>query len=42
MFLGIIVNTKVSRKSIAGYSQFQTLQQLNPARELKLDTSTKG
>ena len=42
MFLGIIVNIGASKKSIASYSQFQALQQLNPARELKLDTSIKG
>ena len=33
MFLGIIVDTEASRKSIASYSQFQALQQSNPARE---------
>jgi hypothetical protein len=41
MFLDIIVDTETSKKSIAGYSQFWALQQLNPAIELELDTSTK-
>jgi hypothetical protein len=42
VFLGIIIDTKTSRKSTAGYSQFQALQQSNPAIELELDTFTKG
>jgi hypothetical protein len=42
MFLGIVVNTETSKKSTAGYGQFQALQQLNPAIKLELDTSTKG
>jgi hypothetical protein len=41
MFLDIIVNTEANKKSIASYSQFQVLQQLNLAIELKLDISTK-
>jgi hypothetical protein len=40
VFLGIVVDTGASKKSTAGYSQFQALQQSNPAMEL--DTSTKG
>ena len=42
VFLGIIVNIGVSKKSIVGYGQFQALQQSNLAMELELDTSTKG
>ena len=42
VFLGIVVDTGASRKSTAGYGQFQALQQSNPARELELDTSIKG
>ena len=39
-FLGIVVDIGASKKSTAGYGQFQALQQSNPAVEL--DTSTKG
>jgi hypothetical protein len=41
VFLGIVVDTGASKKSMASYSQFRALQQLNPAIELELDTSTK-
>jgi hypothetical protein len=40
VFLGIVVDIGASKKSTAGYGQFQALQQSNPAVEL--DTSTKG
>jgi hypothetical protein len=42
VFLSIVVDTGASKKSTAGYGQFQALQQSNPAIELELDTSTKG
>jgi hypothetical protein len=42
IFLGIIVDTGVSKKSTANYGQFQALQQSNPAKELELDTFIKG
>jgi hypothetical protein len=42
VFLGIVVDTGASKKSTAGYGQFQALQRSNPAMELELDTSTKG
>ena len=40
VFLGIVVDIGVSKKSTAGYGQFWALQQSNLAVEL--DTSTKG
>jgi hypothetical protein len=40
--MGIIVDTGVSTKSTAGYSQFQALQKSNLDIRVKLDTSTKG
>jgi hypothetical protein len=36
VFLSIVVDTEVNKKSIAGYSQFRALQQLNPAVELDI------
>ena len=42
VFLGIVVDTGASKKSIASYGQFWALQRSNPAMELELDTSTKG
>ena len=40
VFMGIMIDTRASRKSIAGYSQFQALQLIDPS--VQLDTSTKG
>jgi hypothetical protein len=42
VFQGIVIDTGASTKFTTGYGQFQALQQLNPAIELKLDTFTKG
>ena len=40
MFIGIIIDTGVSRKSITDYRQFQALQTVDLF--VKLDTLTKG
>jgi hypothetical protein len=40
IFIGIMIDTGASRKSTAGYGQFQALQETDPT--LELDTSTKG
>jgi hypothetical protein len=39
VFVGIIVNTSVSKKSTAGYKQFQALQRVN--QTIRLNTLTK-
>ena len=38
-FIGIIINTKASKRSIAGYSQFFTLQKIN---KVQLNESIRG
>jgi hypothetical protein len=40
VFIGIIVDTDVSKKSTAGYKQFQALQRVD--QTIRLNTSTKG
>lgn len=40
VFMGIIVDTSASKKSIGGYGQFEALQAADPS--IRLDTSTKG
>lgn len=40
VFMGIMIDTGASKKSTAGYEQFQALQQVDGT--IKLDTSTKG
>ena len=40
VFMGIMIDTGASRKSTAGYSQFQALQLTDPS--IQLDTLTKG
>jgi hypothetical protein len=40
VFIGIMINTRASRKSTAGYGQFQALQKAD--QSVRLDTSTKG
>ena len=40
MFMGIIINTKASKKSTTNYKQFQALQTTDLF--IKLDISTKG
>ena len=38
-FIGIIIDTRASKRSIAGYSQFLTLQKIN---KVQLNKSTRG
>ena len=40
VFMGIIIDIRASRKSIASYNQFQALQLTDPL--VQLDTLTKG
>ena len=40
VFIGIMIDTSASKKSTAGYRQFQALQCVN--QTTRLDTSTKG
>ena len=40
MFIGIIIDIGVLRKSMASYRQFQALQEIDLTQEL--DTLTKG
>jgi hypothetical protein len=40
VFIGIIVDTGASKKSTAGYEQFQALQRID--QTIRLDTLTKG
>lgn len=40
VFMGIMIDTGVSRRLTAGYGQFKALQKADPT--VKLDTSTKG
>jgi hypothetical protein len=40
VFLGIVIDIGVNKKSIASYSQFLALQQSSPS--IELNTSTKG
>jgi len=40
VFIGIIINIGASRKSTAGYGQFQALQAVD--KSVSLNTSTKG
>lgn len=40
VFMGLMVDTGASRRSTAGYNQFQALQKLD--RTVQLDTTTKG